>query len=182
MAEMRMRSRCAALGLALGLGFACGERSEAPPPAAAPEASAPSAAASPAAAPAETKPAPNFDYLRAHVGKYPRDIQLFETQPLHARLVSLVGEQYPAMIESFGTQGPLSADGPVIYAIGNKPHGGGDEQAILLIDVDRDLINVKLMNQTELQEYRERSEAVELPTEVQTTIANWEDLANDESE
>jgi hypothetical protein len=182
MAGMRMRSRCGALGLALVLGFACGERSEAPPPAAVPEASAPSDAASPAAAPAEAKPASNFAYLRAHVGKYPRDIQLFETEPLHARLVSLLGERYDAMIESFGTQGPLSADGPVLYAIGNKPHAAGEEQAILLIDLDRDLVNVKLMNEMEMQEFRERSEVVELPAEVQTTIANWEDLASDETE
>ena len=36
------------------------------------------------------------------------------------------------MVDDFGTQGPLSADGVVLYAIGNKPHAAGDEQAILL--------------------------------------------------
>jgi len=164
--------------VALGLAVACGDRAEspAPAPAAAPEANAPREAA-PAPAPAQVES--NLAYLRAQVGKYPRDIQLFETEPLHGRLVALVGDRYPAMVENFGTQGPLSADGPVLYAIGARPHAAGDEQAILLVDLDRDLVNVKLMDTAEMQEFRERSEAVELPGEVQTTIANWEDLAGD---
>jgi hypothetical protein len=164
--------------VALGLAVACGDRAESPPPApaAAPEANAPREAA-PAPAPAQAEA--NRAYRRAQVGKYPRDIQLFETEPLHGRLVALVGDRYPAMVENFGTQGPLSADGPVLYAIGARPHAAGDEQAILLVDLDRDVVNVKLMDTAEMQEFRERNEAVELPGEVQTTIANWEDLAGD---
>jgi hypothetical protein len=182
MARTRTRWRCGAGIVALGLAVACGDRAEspapAPAPAAAPEANAPhEAAEAPTAAPAKVES--NLVYLRAQVGKYPRDIQLFDTEPLHARLVALVGDRYPALVENFGTQGPLSADGPVLYAIGAKPHAAGDEQAILLVDLDRDLVNVKLMDTAEMQEFRERSEAVELPGEVQTTIANWEDLAGD---
>ena len=167
--------------VALGLAVACGDRagSPAPAPAAAPEANAPREAA-PAPAPAQVES--NLAYLRAQVGKYPRDVQLFETEPLHGRLVALVGDRYSALVENFGTQGPLSADGPVLYAIGAKPHAAGDEQAILLVDLDLDLVNVKLLDATELQEFRERSQAVELPSEVQTTIANWEDLANDDED
>ncbi len=156
--------------------FACGDRAESPPAAAAPSAQAESESASPAPPPT----GPSFAYLRAQVGKYPRDIQLFYTEPLHARLVALLADQYPTLIESFGTQGPLSADGPVLYAIGNKPHAAGDNQAIVLIDVDRDVINVKLMNTEEMRDFRERNEAVEAPADVQTTIANWEDVESDE--
>ena len=177
-----MRWRRAVLLVALGAALACGDRAGTPAPAATPDASAPTEAAAPAAAPAPAKVESNLVYLRAQVGKYPRDIQLFDTEPLHGRLVALVGDRYPAMIENFGTQGTLSSDGPVLYVIGNKPHGGGDEQAILLVDVDRDLVNVKLMDPEEMQEFRERSEAVEVPAEVQITIANWEDLANDDGE
>jgi hypothetical protein len=179
-----MHARGGAAIVALGLAVACGERAEppAPAPAAAPEAAAPSEAAPPAEAPAPAKAESNLAYLRAQVGKYPRDVQLFDTEPLHGRLVALVGDRYPALVEYFGTQGPLSADGPVIYAIGAKPHAAGDEQAILLVDLEQDLVNVKLMDAKEMQEFRERSQAVELPGEVQTTIANWEDLANDDED
>ena len=182
MAGIRLRWRSGVGFAAIAFAVACGERSPAPAPAAPAEATAPSEAAAPAATPAPARAASNLAYLREQVGKYPRDIQLFETEPLHGRLVALVGDQYAAMIENFGTQGPLSSDGAVLYVIGNKPHAAGDEQAILLVDVDRDLVNVKLMDPQQMQEFRERSEAVELPGEVQTTIANWEDLANDDGQ
>jgi protein-S-isoprenylcysteine O-methyltransferase Ste14 len=170
---------CGARGVmifAMALVLACGDRAEAPAPALPPsEPVAPAEAAVPSA-----EAGPKLAYLRALVGKYPRDVALFETEPLHARLVALLAEQYSVMVESFGTQGPLSIEGPTLYAIGNKPHAAGDEQAILLVDIDRDLINVKLMNAEEMRDFRERNnDAVELPGEVQNTIANWEDLAHD---
>jgi protein-S-isoprenylcysteine O-methyltransferase Ste14 len=175
----RLRRRRAFLAVIAATGFilACGDRSESPAPAAPPSAQATNESAQPPPAP---QAGPKLAYLREQVGKYPRDIQLFDTEPLHARLVALLADQYPILVESFGTQGPLSADGPVLYAIGNKPHAAGDDQAILLIDVDRDVLNVKLMNAEEMRDFRERSESVEVPGDVQTTIANWEELANDE--
>lgn len=171
----RLRGARLPMIAAIVLVLACGDRGEAPAPVPPPS---PQAAPGEAAAPSP-EAGSKLAYLRAQVGKYPRDVALFETEPLHARLVALLEEQYPMLVESFGTQGPLSIDGPTLYAIGNKPHAAGDEQAILLIDIDRDLINVKLMNADELRDFRERNQAVELPGEVQTTIANWEDLAGD---
>jgi len=175
----RLRRRSASLAVIVATGFvlACGDRAASPPPAAPSSAPATNRSAPPTPAP---QAGPKLAYLREQVGKYPRDIQLLDTEPLHARLVALLTDQYPTLVESFGTQGPLSAEGPVLYAIGNKPHAAGDDQAILLIDVDRDVINVKLMNAEEMRDFRERNESVEVPGEVQTTIANWEELGNDE--
>jgi len=171
----RLRGARLVMVFAMALVLACGDRAEAPAPAPPPgEPAAPAEAAVPSA-----EAGPKLAYLRAQVGKYPRDVALFETEPLHARLVALLAEQYPMLVESFGTQGPLSIDGPTLYAIGNKPHAAGDEQAILLVDIDRDLISVKLMNAEEMRDFRERNDAIELPSEVQNTIANWEDLADD---
>jgi hypothetical protein len=174
----RLRRRSASLAVIVATGFvlACGDRAASPP--AAPS-SAPTTNESAPPTPAP-QAGPKLAYLREQVGKYPRDIQLLDTEPLHARLVALLTDQYPILVESFGTQGPLSAEGLVLYAIGNKPHAAGDDQAILLIDVDRDVINVKLMNAEEMRDFRERNESVEVPGEVQTTIANWEELGSDE--
>jgi hypothetical protein len=170
----RLRGARLMLISAMVIVLACGDRAEAPSPV---PPSAPAAPAEAVAPPAET--GSKLAYLRAQVGKYPRDVALFDTEPLHTRLVELLAEQYPMLVESFGTQGPLSIDGPTLYAIGNKPHAAGDEQAILLVDVDRDVINVKLMNAEEMRDFRERNQAVEVPSDVQATIANWEDLADD---
>ena len=176
MANGRRRSRTLAAFVAIGLTVACGDRSTPPAPVAAVQ----EVAVAPPEAAAPASPASNLAYLREQVGRYPREIQLFETEPLHGRLVALMGDRYPAMVDAFGTQGPLSAEGAVLYAIGNKPHAAGDEQAIVLVDLERDLVNVKLMNETEMQAFQERSEAVEAPAEVQLTIANWEDMAGDD--
>jgi hypothetical protein len=166
---MRSRElRCAALLLALALG--CGDRANEPAAEAQP--------AAPAQEPAA--PAAGLGALRAHVGKYPRDVALFDTEPLHTRLLTLLGTRYTAFLVNFGTQGPLSEEGPVLYALGNKPHAGGDSAAILLIDVPRDLIHVHLLDERELAEYRERDEEIALPADVETTISNWQDLARDE--
>jgi len=175
----RLRRHGASLVVIVAAGFvlACGDRAASPPPAAPSSAQGTNESAPPTPPP---QAGPKLAYLREQVGKYPRDIQLFDTEPLHARLVALLADQYPILVESFGTQGPLSADGAVLYTIGNKPHAAGDDQAILLIDVDRNVINVKLMNAEEMRDFRERNEAVEVPGDVQTTIANWEELGNDD--
>lgn len=160
-------------GAALALGaLACGDRGT---PAASPAAEPPAAPAAAAPAP----PAADLASLRAHVGKYPGDVHLFDTEPLQSRLLALLGTRYTTFLANFGTQGPLSAAGDVLYAIGNKPHAGGDSQAIILIDVPRDLIHVRILDELEMAEYRERDEVIVLPPEVETTISNWEELARD---
>ena len=175
--QLRRRGASLAVIVAAGFVLACGDRAASPPPAAPTSAQGTNETAPPTPPP---QAGPKLAYLREQVGKYPRDIQLFDTEPLHARLVALLADQYPILVESFGTQGPLSADGAVLYTIGNKPHAAGEDQAILLIDVDRNVINVKLMNAEEMRDFRERNEAVEVPGDVQTTIANWEELGNDD--
>jgi hypothetical protein len=162
------RSRWIFAAIAFGA-FACGDDE---PPA------VPSAAAPASASEAPAPPA-NLATLRAQVGMYPSDIHLFDTDPLRSRLLALLGTRYTTFLANFGTQGPLSAEGDVLYAIGNKPHAGGDSQAILLIDLSRDLIHVRILDELEMAEYRERDEEIPLPPDVETTISNWEELARD---
>jgi hypothetical protein len=120
--------------------------------------------------------------LRAHVGRYPRDVELFDSEPLHSRLTALLGDRYFALLMNFGTQGPISEQGSVLYALGNKPHAGGDSQAILLVDLAQDLVHVKLLEEREMSDFRERDAEIVLPEEVETTIANWNELAREEGE
>jgi len=161
------------LGVAIAAAWslACGEGTPTTQPAPAPQENA---------APAAQPSASALDALRAEVGKYPRDTGLFDREPLHGRLVALLGERYATFAANMGTQGPLSADGPVLYVIGNKPHAGGDEAAILLIDLSQDLIHVDLLDEREMAELRERDVEIPWPADVQATITNWQDLAREE--
>jgi hypothetical protein len=154
--------------LLLAIALACGSREEV---ATTPAEPAPPAATSPAAA--------GLESLRPLVGKYPRDVQLFDTEPLHSRLLALLGTRYTVLLLNFGTQNPLAEENGVLYAIGNKPHAGGDSAAILLLDPARDLIHVYLLDELEMAELRERDEPIALPADVQTTIENWKEMARD---
>ncbi len=160
-----------ALGFVALLVIACG-REESPP------AGAPTPA--PVAVEENAASQPSLAGLRAWVGKYPRDVGLFESEPLHGRLVALLGERYPELLANMGTQGPIAAEGAVLYVIGNKPHAGGDSQAVLLVDVDRDLIHVHLLEEQEMAELRERDEEIPWPDDVATTISNWQELARED--
>lgn len=164
----------AVVAVALVLALACGEREHE------------STAASPPAEPVPAAPAPSppqqagLAALRASVGKYPRDVALFDSEPMHGRLVALLGDRYPSFVANMGTQGPLTAEGSVLYVIGNKPHAGGDAQAILLVDVGQDLIHVHLLEEREMAELRERDAEIAWPADVSATIANWQELAREE--
>ncbi len=180
-----MRRRLALALVAAALASAC-DRGAEPPPKSPPavQAPAPAAPPQPAAPAAAPAPAPSRDLsaLRALVGKYPRDVGLFDTEPLHGRLVALLGDRYPTFLANMGTQGPISIDDTVLYVIGNKPHAGGDSQAILLIDLAQDLVHVHLLEEREMAELRERDADIAWPPDVQTTIANWQELARDDDE
>jgi len=176
-----------ALALVAALASACGDRGAAPPAQpATPVAPAPAAApAAPPAAPAAAPPGAakqDLSSLKSLVGKYPRDVGLFDTEPLHGRLVALLGDRYATFLANMGTQGPISLDDTVLYVIGNKPHAGGDSQAILLIDLAQDLVHVHLLEQREMAELRERDADIAWPPDVQTTIANWQELARDDDD
>jgi hypothetical protein len=151
--------------------LACGAEQGDGPPAAAP--------APPQVAPATADVPDGLAGLRALVGKYPGDVGLFDREPLHGRLVTLLGDRYGAFLANMGTQGPISIEGDVLYVVGNKPHAGGDSAAILLVDLGRDLVHVRILDETEMAELRERDVEIPLPPEVATTIANWEELARD---
>jgi hypothetical protein len=156
------------------IALACGAEDR--PPAVPAADATPPAAAAPSEAPA---PAVGLGWLRDLVGKYPRDVGLFDREPLRTRLVTLLGGRHSAFLANMGTQGPILANGDVIYVIGNKPHAGGDSAAILLVDLDQDLIHVRILDETEMAELRERDLEIVLPADVATTIANWEELARD---
>jgi hypothetical protein len=175
-----MRRRFALTLVATALTSACSDRAAAPPAKTPPAVQAPAPVPAPQPAAPAVAPTKDLSALRALVGKYPRDVGLFDTEPLHGRLVALLGDRYPSFLANMGTQGPISIDDTVLYVIGNKPHAGGDSQAILLIDLAQDLVHVHLLEEREMAELRERDADIAWPPDVQTTIANWQELARDD--
>lgn len=153
--------------LALLLALACGPGGEgAPPPAETPP-------APPVVTPPADYPSP-LAVLRADVGRYPRDLDLFAREPLAGRLQALLGERLPVLVENLGVQSPLLEEDGILYVTGNKPHGGGTDAAALVIDLRRDAVWVWLLVAGESEALLDRDVEVELPADVRIVLENAE--------
>lgn len=160
---LRVPLRHAALALLLAL--ACGPGGESAPPA--------PAEAPPVVTPPAAYRSPLAE-LRADVGRYPRDVDLFGREPLAGRLHALLGERFPVFVENLGVQSPLLEEDGILYVTGNRPHGGGSDAAALVIDLRRDAVWVWLLVAGESEALLDRDVEVELPADVRIVLENAE--------
>jgi hypothetical protein len=136
------------------------------------------APAPPAAAPAPAVVTPPTEFpsplasLREHVGRYPRDVDLWSREPLAGRLRALLGERFPTFVENTGVQSPLLEEDGILYVTGNRPHGGGTDAAAMVIDLRRDAIWVWLLVGGESEALLDRDVEVELPADVRIVLEN----------
>src|SRR5262245_16990862 len=73
--------------------------------------------------PPPTQPAPAppkvsaLLYLKEFGGKTPKDVNLWDSQPLHDRLTKLLGADYATFVET-PVEAPIGVDQEVVYVIG----------------------------------------------------------------
>lgn len=163
---MMLRSLAVLLTLAA---LACGAGEEA----ATPEAPAgappgPAVVTPPEGFPSELAP------LRALVGQYPRDIDLWSREPLAGRLRALLGDRLPVLATNTQVQSPLLEEEGVLYVTGNKQHSGGTDAAAVVMDLRRDAIWVWLLVGGEGEAFLDRDVEVELPADVRIVLENAE--------
>lgn len=160
-----MQLRALVVLVALG-GVACGrETAEAPPPPVA-EPSAPVVVTLPESFPSE------LAALRPLVGQYPRDIDLWNREPLAARLRALLGPQLEAFVRNTEVQGPLLEEQGLLYVTGNQQHSGGSDAAALVADLRRDALWIWLLVDGQAHVFRDRDVEVELPADVRIALEN----------
>jgi hypothetical protein len=162
-----MRFRVPAVLLAL-LAFACGPASDGTPPAPAETPPSPEVVLPPAGYPSPLAP------LRELVGQYPRDIGLWDREPLAGRLRVLLGERFAAFVENTEVQSPLLEEDGILYVTGNKQHSGGTDAAALVADLRRDAVWVWLLTGGESEAFLDRDVEVELPVDVRIVLENAE--------
>jgi hypothetical protein len=124
--------------------------------------------ATPAAA--QARPLSN---LKPWVGKSP--YFLWKTsEPLHRRLVALLGPEYPIFAANLDPATDLAEENGVLHLGGNAPHHGGSEEAILIVDVPNDTIEVLLLHKdTIVHAFAENNRIVALPTEAKERMKHW---------
>jgi len=115
-------------------------------------------------------------YLRKSIGQEPYD--LLKSQPLQRRLVSLLGPEYKSLIANLNPASELEEENGVLHTEGNAPHRGGEEEAILLMDVENDTIEVFLRHkETTVLALAEHGRLVALPHEAMDRMKQWPQAA-----
>lgn len=127
-------------------------------------------------APALSVPAESFsselEPLRALAGRYPRELELWNREPLAGRLRALLGPRLEDLVRNTEVQGPLLEEQGVLYVTGNKQHSGGSDAAALVVDLRRDALWVWLLVAGTSQVFLDRDVDIELPADVRIVIEN----------
>ena len=110
-------------------------------------------------------------YLQRSLGQSPDVVNLWAVELINTRLQALLEEQYDRFLQNMTTPGVVSKEESVFYVLGQ----GDEGQAIFLLDEATNTIEVKLLSDQDMAEYNEGGEEIQdLPTEVTTAIANWQ--------
>ncbi len=108
--------------------------------------------------------ADDLDYLFGMIERTPGESGLFESEPLHGRLVALLGENYQRMLDNMSIQGPLSQTGELLYAEGTGDAPG--EAAVIMAAPRLDRLTVILITDGSMKQYAEGGDSLPPPPQV----------------
>ncbi len=74
--------------------------------------------------------------VKEWVGKSP--YFLWKTEPMHRRLTALLGAEYATFAANLDPATNLEDENGILHLEGNAPHQGGEEEAVLIIDIPND--------------------------------------------
>lgn len=90
-----------------------------------------------------------YSYIKTLEGKYPDDINLFESGILRTKLLKLLGEEnYNLFIQNMEVQVPIEIiDDEYAFVSGGAPHNFSSEEACVEIDFVNDVISVGILSE-----------------------------------
>jgi hypothetical protein len=115
--------------------------------------------------------------LAAMVGRYPgnysRDnIDLFDRGAIAGALRSMLGAKMAVLEANLATITPLGRQGNIYYVSGNAPHRGGEDQAYVLIDPTRRVVQIGLWEKGKLTVYAPPGGRLSEPADIIKMLAN----------
>lgn len=75
-------------------------------------------------------------------GKYAAESSLFETEPLKNRLNVLIGKARKSFFERLKVTPPIEVENKILFNEGYMPGKSGYDEAVIAIDMDRDIIYI----------------------------------------
>ena len=98
----------------------------------------------------------SLNYLKKFEGKYPSDVKLFNTNPLKARLVKLLGNKVKVFNDNMGVQVPLKISNNTLVNTGCLPHSCGSDESAICVLFNTDNILVGIISHGKYSVYSEK--------------------------
>jgi hypothetical protein len=91
-------------------------------------------------------------------GKYATESGLFETEPLKSWLATLVGKARKYFFERLKVTPPIEVENKILFNEGYMPGKSGYDEAVIAIDMDRDIIYIGFTMNRELMLFSEKGD------------------------
>jgi len=108
--------------------------------------------------------------LKDLAGKRVREIELWDSQDIDARLGKLLGAEYADMKATWLVESPITADGDILMMAGCEQNNCDNNQYVIFADVAKDNINVQHIKNGATEIYKEKDE-IALPKEFADDLA-----------
>jgi hypothetical protein len=124
----------------------------------------------PSANPNNSVPIQNcpLNYLRNYEGKDPYNVKIFETEPLKARLIKLLGDKYIVFLDNMRKSAPIINRNEALFTSGFLRDNSVGEEAAISILLNTDNILVGIINNSKHTFYSEKHVTGELPQDLKT--------------
>jgi len=97
----------------------------------------------------------NLDFLNTFDKKYPYETKLLDNPILKTRLRKMLGTQYDFMKSIWQVETPIEITDGIFYAWGMQAHSGGDPSAVLMADINKNVLYVGIRKDKQQKFYSE---------------------------
>tara|TARA_R110002049_G_scaffold40270_2_gene122855 strand:+ start:687 stop:1301 length:615 start_codon:yes stop_codon:yes gene_type:complete len=96
-----------------------------------------------------------LSFLNAFDKKYPYEIKLLDKPVIKRRLEEMLGPQYAFVKSIWEVETPIAITNGIFYAWGMKAHSGGDPGAVLMADLNKNVLYVGIRKNKDEKFYSE---------------------------
>lgn len=115
--------------------------------------------------------------IAQHVGKMPKEIDLFTKYSLDGRIEKIMGSDFAEFKKDWNEETPLKKDGEVMYTTGCRANDCKSNRYLLVLDLLQNGVNVYNFRQAKTKTYEEDHIIIGLPNQVQ---ADFEKILNEQ--
>ena len=96
-----------------------------------------------------------LSFLNTFDKKYPYEIKLLDKPVIKRRLEEMLGPQYAFVKSIWEVETPIAITNGIFYAWGMKAHSGGDPGAVLMADLNKNVLYVGIRKNKDEKFYSE---------------------------